>query len=530
MKKNLFFTLPLLLLLSCGQGAVDPWETDPMDSFADGVEHGMIELGDKLEDPYALSNVQAAVASLYPTKASRIQVDPTDLYVRFLPANEQQFASLKALGIPLLDHPVDYRVVREGDYYHDPTLAEDQITWQYSVVSKDFPLPKDIRCEVLEQCYIGEHDRVTRAGESFDWEAVEREAYRLTGNEALYPALTKSTTLEPVQPKGRITIADPTANGGQPFGVAGVQVSCNAFVKFSQTYTDRDGYYTMPRTFSSKVRYRLIFANEKQFNIGFNLLLVPASVSTMGKGEPTGMDLHVEENSDGALFRRCAVNNAAYEYYGRCNQEDLDIPTPPENLQIWIVPFLQPGCAPMLHHGNHLELGRFKEYVGEFMPLIRIFLPDLILGTRGKNSYRDLYVETVHQLAHASHYMKAGDSYWKPFTSYMLETFLATFGHSFGDGTGAGAGYCEVAQMWAYFLEGKLYEDRYGEAPPSFGMSFWFYPQIFRYLSERGLTPGDIIRTLGPAVHSRDVLQQALEEAHPEMADVIGQVFERYGR
>ena len=61
-------------------------------------------------------------------------------------------------------------------------------------------------------------------------------------------------------------------------------------------------------------------------------------------------------------------------------------------------------------------------------------------------------------------------------------------------------------------------------------MSFWFYPQIFRYLSERGLTPGDIIRTLGPAVHSRDVLQQALEEAHPEMADVIGQVFERYGR
>ena len=281
MKKIMLLALPLLLL-SCGRGAVDPWEADPMDSFADGVEHGMIELGDKLADPYALSNVQAAVASLYPTKASRIQVEPTDLYVRFLPADEAQFARLKALGIPLLDHPVDYRVVREGDYYHDPSLGEGVITWQYSVVGKDFQLPRDIRCEVLEECYIGEHDPVTRGGGGeFDWEAVEREAYRLTGNEEFYLPPTKSKTAEPVQPKGRITIADPSANGGQPFGVAGVQVSCNAFVKFSQAYTDRDVYYTMPLTFSSKLRYRLVlkhFWQAMQLTLQFFIAMAPFSV------------------------------------------------------------------------------------------------------------------------------------------------------------------------------------------------------------------------------------------------------------
>lgn len=527
MKKIWTLTLPLLLLFACSREGMDP--PDPMESFADRVEHGMIELGDKLDDPYSVSNVEAAVASLYPTKAGRVQVQATDLYVRFLPKDDAELRRLRALGIPLLDHPVDYRIVREGDYYHDPSLAEDAITWQYSVVGRDFSFPAGITCEVLEECYIAEHDISTRAGGDIDWAAVEREAYRLSGNGDLCPPPVKSTTVEPAQPEGNITIIDPAANGGQPFGVAGVQVSCNAFVKFSSTYTDRDGHYKMPRSFSSLVRYRLVFTNEKKFNIGLNLLLVPASVSTMGKGEPTGMDLQVDAASDGALFRRCAVNNAAYEYFDRCNEEDLDVQAPPSDLQMWIVPFLEPGCAPMLHHGNHLELGRFKEYVGEFMPLIRIFLPDIILGTRGKTDYASLYLETVHQLAHASHYMKAGEGYWKPFTSYMLETFLATFGRSFGDGTGDGAGYCEIAQMWAYYLEGKLYEERYGKAPPSFGMKFWFYPQIFRYLDERGLTPGEIFRTLGSDVHSRKDLEQALEKAYPEMADVIGQVFERYG-
>ena len=529
MKKIWTLTLPLLLLFGCGQAELEPLAADPMDSFADRVEHGMIELGDKLADPYAVANMQAALNSLYPTKAGRVDVQATDLYVRFLPRTDEELRQLRELGIPLLDHPVDYRIVREGDYYHDPSLAEDAITWQYSVVGKDFAFPAGIVHELLEECYIAEHDPVTRAGDGIDWAAVERDAYRLTGNEALCPLPTKATTSQPVQPEGRISIIDPAANGGQAFGVAGVQVSCNAFVKFSSTYTDRDGYYRMPKSFSSKLRYRLVFTNAKKFHIGLNLLFVPASVSTMGKGEPAGMDLCVEEGSDGALFRRCVVNNAAYEFFDRCHEEDLDIAPPPTDLQLWIVPFLDPGCAPMLHRGTHLDLGRFKDYVGDFMPLIRLFLPDIILGTKGKTTYRSLYTETVHQLAHASHYVKAGDSYWKPFTSYMLGTFLATFGRSFGDGTGEGAGYCEMAQMWAYYLEGKLYEERYGEAPPSFGMKFWFYPQIFRYLDERGLTPGDIFRVLGPTVSSRESLQQALEQAYPEMATVIAGVFERYG-
>ena len=111
--------------------------------------------------------------------------------------------------------------------------------------------------------------------------------------------------------------------------MAGVHVSCNSFVKFDHAYTDRDGYYKMKKTFASDLRYRLVFKNEKGFSIGLNLVLVPASVSTLGKSSPEGVSMTVTGDSDSKLFRRCVVNNAAYDYMSRCRPEDLGIAMPP---------------------------------------------------------------------------------------------------------------------------------------------------------------------------------------------------------
>ena len=88
---------------------------------------------------------------------------------------------LTELGLELSDHPFDYQIVREGDYYHDPAIADEKITWQYAVAGKDVEFPEDIRCEILDRCYIPESD-ATRAPD-IDWDAVERESFRLTGNE-----------------------------------------------------------------------------------------------------------------------------------------------------------------------------------------------------------------------------------------------------------------------------------------------------------------------------------------------------------
>jgi hypothetical protein len=98
----------------------------------------------------------------------------------------------------------------------------------------------------------------------------------------------------------------------------------------------------------------------------------------------------------------------------------------------------------------------------------------------------------------------------------------------YGDGTGKRAGYCEIGEMWAYYLESKMYKDRYGGSFPSFGTSFWFYPQIFRYLDERGLGPSHIFSVLDASVTSRESLKDNLMLTYPEKRDAIEQVFNRY--
>ena len=282
--------MPLMLLTGCHEEGLPGPDERRVDVSA--LSHGMIELGEKLEDPYTVENMQEAVASLYPTRAGGVSIKATDLYVRFLPKTEEEYALLLSKGLKLTDHPVDYRIVKEGDYYHDPEISENAITWQYAVVSKDFEFPAGIRSEILDECYLSENDPVTRAESGIDWDAVEAEAYRLTGNGDLYPG-TRADEEAAAFPSGRITVEDPDAFGGKPYGVAGVMVCCNSFVKFATAYTDRDGYYQLPKKYSSTPRYRLVFKNSAGFSIGLNLILIPASVSTLGTGPAAGVDVHI---------------------------------------------------------------------------------------------------------------------------------------------------------------------------------------------------------------------------------------------
>ena len=522
MKKCLL--LPLLLLLSCSQkSGLDP---DSGRYPQDELYHEMIQLGEKLDDPYTVANMSDALTKVYPTKAGRVQISATDYYVRFLPKDDAQLKLLQNQGLYMMDHPMDYSIVREGDYYQDPEVGEDAITWQYAVVPADFDFPEDLRYEMLDECFFAEHQPASKAVDGIDWERVEEEAFRLTGNEALWePALTKGGSSAP---EGRITIEDPDFCGGKPFGVSGVMVACNIFVKIATTYTDRDGYYRMGKSFSGRPRYRLVFKNEKGFNIGFNFIIIPASVSTLGKGSPEGMDCHITRE-DGALFRRSAVNNAAYEYYTRCTRDDLDVTPPPGDLRFWILNGLTSSSASMLHHGAFLEDSVLKDYLGPWLSLIEIFLPDITIGTK-EMSYAQIYRSVVHELAHASHYMKVKNEFWTPYIKYVLKSFVLEGGTAYGSGYKEGAGYCEVGEMWAYFLQETLVKERYGGKVASFGNTFWFQPDIFTYLYERGLSRGQIFRCLSADVTDIDDLRDALVTQHSSMEDVINRCFTYYGK
>jgi hypothetical protein len=331
-----------------------------------------------------------------------------------------------------------------------------------------------------------------------------------------------------VSPAGRITIVDEHSNGGKPFGVAGVRVSCNSFVKFDHSYTDRDGYYSMTKTFSSELRYRLVFENQKGFSIGFNLILVPASVSTLGSTGPEGLNMTVTKESEDKLFRRCVVNNAAYDYYSRCAASDLNLTSPSSDLSIWLFHNLEPSSAVMLHHGAFLHTELLGKFLGSYSSIIEYFAPDITLGMKNKEEYRSIYSTTIHELAHASHFSKVGTDFWNKYIEYIISSYVKTGGETYGDGLAKDAGYCEIGEMWAYYLESRVYKDRYGGSFPTFGTSFWFYPQIFRYLDERGVKPSDIFAVLDGSVTTRSSLRDALILAYPNKRNVIEQVFSRY--
>lgn len=521
MKRLTIVLLPLLLVFAA---------CDPSGVRGERIEespelyHDAIVLGEKVDDPYTVANMQAAYDELYKTKAGRTVLKPTDLYVRFLPENEYEYKTLVSLGLEMTDHPLDYRIVKEGDYYHDPGVPQGNITWQYAVVPSDFRFPNGIKYEILDECYIPS-ETPTKASDGIDWRAVERASFIRTGNSDMLEPQTKASSS---RPSGRITVKDPDYNGGKPVGVSGIKVSVNTFVKFSSAYTDVDGYYTINTAYDSDIRYRLVFKNAKGFGIGFNLILVPASVSTLGKHGPEGIDCNIDQNSDRKLFSRCVVNNAVYDYFERCSYDEAGITPPPANLRIWIFQNMGSSSAPMLQQGAALDNSIFADYLGEYKDLIKRFLPDITLGVRDCPGYESIYSVAVHELAHASHFMKVGKDFWDRYITYIIKSFVSSGGIAYGTGMDMDSGYCAIGEMWAYFLQNVLYKLRYGLYLSNLGTAFWFKPQILLYLEERGLSYSKIFKAMDKESVSVNDLENRLIFLYPEYRSVIEQSFNRY--
>ena len=489
--------------------------------------HGMIVLGSQLEDPYSVKYVTKAIESLYPSKAGRVEVEETDLYIRFLPRDQSEFALWESLGVVILDHPLDFEIVRDGDYYQDPDIPDDRITWQYAVVRKDFSAPAGLPYEVLDKCYIAEHASSTKAEfQGIDWAEVEREAFRLSGNESMLEG-TKAKGDVSGQPKGRITIVDEEYSP-DPVGLAGVMVSCNTFVKFANAYTDENGYYEMTRTFNTEVRYRLKFRNRKGFSLGFNLVLVPSSMSNLGRNTPEGLDYCITKDDDRTLFTRAVVNNAGYDYFEGCVVNGERMTTPPTDLRLWLFQHSASSSSVMLQHGAIVDDSILKKYLGEYMPLVKMFLPDITLGLKGKDSYSSIYRATVHEMAHASHFKEVGTGFWDKFVKFILMSYITSGGVTYGSGTEADHGYCEVGEMWAYYIETRFYRERYADSTAAFGTSYWFSPQILMYLDDRGLDRFKLFKAFTSDIISKDLLQDKLLSMYPENKSMINQAFARY--
>ena len=198
------------------------------------------------------------------------------------------------------------------------------------------------------------------------------------------------------------------------------------------------------------------------------------------------------------------------------------------DLRIWIFRNLGSSSTPMLQQGVLTDTGKLSDFLGEYADLVKMFLPDVTLGLKHCHNYAEIYSETVHELSHASHFVRAGKDFWSHYIRFVLKSFVTSLGITYGTGLEEDAGYCEVGEMWGFFYGDLLFRERYGSGTPIDKMPVWFYPQILMYLEDRGMDAAKIFSVLGPEVVGREELQEALANGYPEHFSEISQAFDRY--
>jgi hypothetical protein len=127
---------------------------DLNDRDGDETEIGnrKIELGAKRANPFSVAAMTQAFNTLWP-QHQVAALPASHLYVRFKPASLEEYKLLEPFNLPLRTFPLDYEILKEGDWYDDPTIPNDQIPWLYSVVKPDFQFPA-IQYEILEPLFL----------------------------------------------------------------------------------------------------------------------------------------------------------------------------------------------------------------------------------------------------------------------------------------------------------------------------------------------------------------------------------------
>ena len=277
--KSLIASIGLsLLMFACqpkDETGVEPLKDVPSGSIAPTNE---IVLGEQVDNPYALHNIQQAMSNLSDNGrlAEGIEIEPTHLYVRFLPADSIELEMLWSdTTLLLYDYPLDYEFEIEGHWYHDPSLPELAITWQYTVVPYNYEFPQ-IEHEVLYALYMPEDlefevESANARKTSSNWEEIEEEAMIITGHLERETSGGRVGAIQKYRPGGKIRVEERQNRwvsgvwGGTTtgtIGLKGARVKARWLTRTGFARTNAEGEFRMSKKFRSKVNYSIEFEME----------------------------------------------------------------------------------------------------------------------------------------------------------------------------------------------------------------------------------------------------------------------------
>lgn len=547
----LTFLLCLFGLISCDTPNINDDYSVSQNSeqlmIDENTADGRIVLGEKLKNPYSLKNMQKALDTLLQTKGlDPIYLEPTDVYVRFRPVDTLEYRLLMEAKLELFDYPLNYDLLTDGDYYHDPSIPEDEITWQYTVLSTDlietdieyeeidfeiidednlptFHLitgnPVQVSGRIIDACYFPENDPNVKSGNGLPvtHKELEHMAFELAGLPDEYKMITSETKASEYTPNGRIYISYNTMGTDYTTGVKGVKVRAQRLLKWASTYTSSTGHFMIPKEFGTKVNLSIVYENDYNFIVWGNYaFLSPAKYTFKDCIAAVPISITFDRERNGKAWKWAIVNNSTYDYYNYCTSEGIS--QPPADLKIWCLNTDGWSSAPMLHHLKGYKIAATAIGVAFLsgnpalsaigagvIALLCVALPDLFIDI-SSNEYDIIDSNVKHELSHASHYSVTGEHLWGKYVNYIV----THKGYGNGEATTDGRYICELGESWAYAHQ------RYLMPGYKNGYSQWFASSIdaVESLLEDGcISPGNYFSQLKYNTYNiNDVHSDLIEE------------------
>jgi len=441
-------------------------------NIACNSDEGMTILGEQLENPYTLENMQQAYDDI---GNGGEQLEATDIYVRFLPNTIDDFKVLEDLGLDLWDTPFDYEILEYGAYYHDPSIHIDSLTYYYTTVKTDFAFPDSINHEIIDYLYIPEEDSISR---NTDVIALENKALMRTGNYddmiSTEIGINKKVTARKYYPQGRILTRNYlTIDGNRDFyysvPVKQVKVRSRRWFRRGTGYTDDNGYFNINKGYNKKAAIIVIFENNygkirgiRGYRINQMFSPVRKKIGKYTKGDLENVNYTFYNTRDAKsnkkrLWMATQTINAIREFDLYCI--NTGIGRPQQNLNMWLTTKItSDASAPMLNKINSQWLFNQFPFGGIAKTVMGRFLPDITYD------YNREYVELTsdkiarvlyHEFAHAIHYAKVGDGYWTPYILYIV------LNGGYGEASDNGSGRIAVSETFAEFIGRSCAHNRY---------------------------------------------------------------------
>ena len=455
--KKLFYIFAILAitLLSCNDNEVENnSQNSSTSTVVDNINRPTqpIILGKQLNNPFSVENMKIALDTLkkmvresdqtaFKAKAvDEIELETTDLYVRFLPQDSTQYMQLmNDTTLTLFDFPLDYEISQSGDYYQDPILKKP-FTWYYTTVKPSYIPPVGIKYEVLEKLFIAENSeyyseelisepenarlssRRKISGETIDtniFNALYVISFKLTGNEKelkqdsskVHTATENQSSIRKVTipnctrysvrigfvtvswtscdpyyyPDGKIKVNTPNGD----VGLKGVKVRMWRWFTSAETITKANGEYYCRERFNSlwignQINYSIVFVGQNKSNSWdlertlFNYLALWDVKYNIGYNDPSGVNFTFDRNNDS--WGRCILNNAIYDFCDFAQVEGLSLP--PNKLIIASTgvekTWKENFSAPLLNNIYTWQLALIDIYTSGY--LLRPLYPDLVLS------------------------------------------------------------------------------------------------------------------------------------------------------